>query len=42
MLASVHIKEELTQRPFKSRQALLQHHEARAGQFGGQLEVHLA
>ena len=42
MLARVEIEHELTDRAFQPRQSLLQHHEARARQFRGGLEIHVA
>ncbi len=42
MRAGMQIEHELPERAFHARQPLLQHHKTRAGQFGGQLEIHHA
>ena len=42
VLAGVEIEHELPDRALEPRQALLQHHEARAGQFRRRLEIHEA
>ena len=42
MLAGVEIEHELTDRTLQPRQPLLQHDEARAAQFRGRLEIHVA
>ena len=41
MLSRVQVEHELTERALHPREATLQHHEARAGQLRGSLEVHL-